>query len=802
MNRTLFIRSYLLFLLWVFCPLSLLSQTTPPEEIVQKFIKYSRQTLQEKLYVHTDQSVYLTGELLWFNVYYVDGSMHRPLDLSKVAYLEVIDQNQRQVLQAKVALSDGSGNGSFFLPASLNSGNYLIRGYTNWMKNFGREYFFEKPVTIINTFRQIGALPIKDTLNYEVQFFPEGGNLVENIASKVAFRVNDAYGKGVEFKGLLLTSQNDTVASFQPQRFGIGHFLFTPVPGKEYRALLRLANGKELIQKLPDIHSQGYTMQLEESTTGEIKITVQVSSSIQLPYVYLFAHTRQQIKIAQKQIVNQNIATFTFSKQILGDGISHLTIFNASNQPICERLYFKNPEQKLVINTKPDQEIYSSRKKVALAISTQNTSGNPLASRLSMAVYKADTLLTGDNFTLPSYLWLSSDLTGKIESPDYYFTENGPHIQQELDNLMLTHGWRRFKWQQMLNADSLSLQFIPEYEGHLVQGRIVHTSQNAPGASISAYLSVPGKYPQLYIAQSNQAGEILFPVKEVYGARQLIAQTNFQRDSLYRIELSSPYFETNSSLQLPYFSLLEQTTDALITRSLSMQTQNTYFAGKKNQFIAFRPDTATFYGIPDARYNLDDYTRFPLIEDVLKEYVPGVQARKRRGNYYLEVLDLPHKLNFTDNPLVVVDGVPVFDMNRLMSYNPNKIKRLDVLTRKYYLGPEAFSGVLGFSTFTGEVAGLPLEPGAVIIDFEGLQQQREFYKPSYDTPQQTQNRLPDFRHLLYWSPTVKTTQEGKAHVEFYTSDMEGEYVGVLEGITKDGKIGYTTFTITVQHPPK
>ncbi|MDO1450370.1 hypothetical protein Q0590_29110 [Rhodocytophaga aerolata] len=802
MNQTILTRIHLIFFLMVSCAANLFSQTDASEEVVQKFNNYSRQALQEKLYIHTDQSVYLTGELLWFKVYYVDGTLHQPLDLSKVAYLEVLDQDQRPVLQAKVALSDGSGNGSFFLPASLNSGNYLIRGYTNWMKNFDKAYFFEKPVTIINTFRQIGALPVKDTLHYEVQFFPEGGNLVENIASKVAFRVTDHYGKGVGFKGVVLTAENDTVARFQPQKFGIGHFLFTPLPGNQYKAILRLANGKELIQKLPEIHSLGYTMQLEESAAGEINVTVQVASTTPLPHVYLLAHTRQQIKIAQKQALQQNTATFTFSKQVLGDGISHITIFNASNQPVCERLYFKRPEQKLVISAKADQEIHSSRKKVVLDISTQHTSGNPLAAQLSVAVYKTDTLLTGDNLTLPSYLWLSSDLAGKVESPDYYFTENGPHVQQELDNLMLTHGWRRFSWQQMMKGDRLSLKYIPEYEGHLVQGRIIHTTQNTPAANISAYLSVPGRYPQLYIAQSDSAGELLFAVKEVYGARQLIAQTNSQRDSLYRIELKLPYFETSSSWQLPYFSLAAQTTDALLTRSLSMQTQNTYFAGKRNHFTAFRPDTATFYGSPDARYHLDEYTRFPLIEDVLKEYVPGVQARKRRGNYYLEVLDLPHKINFTDNPLVVVDGVPVFDMNRLMSYNPFKVKRLDVVTRKYYLGPESFSGVLGFATFTGEVAGLPLDPGAVILDFEGLQQQREFYAPLYDTPQQQENRLPDFRHLLFWSPTVKTNKDGKTQLAFYTSDMEGEYTGVLEGITPDGKIGHSTFTITVQHPPK
>jgi hypothetical protein len=291
-------------------------------------------------------------------------------------------------------------------------------------------------------------------------------------------------------------------------------------------------------------------------------------------------------------------------------------------------------------------------------------------------------------------------------------------------------------------------------------------------------------------------------LKETYGTRQIITQTNSQKDSLYRIELFSPYSQKYTSRQLPYFNLPVRLKEQLLTRSISMQAQNTYFSDRRNRFTSPLPDTSTIYGIPDARYNLDEYTRFPLMEDVLKEYVPGVQARKRRGKYHLEVLDLPHKINFNDNPLVLVDGVPVFNMDRMMAFDPLKVKRLDVLTRRYFYGPSSFSGVLSYSTYTGEAANLPLDQGAIIIDFEGLQLQREFYQPVYDNSQQRESRLPDFRHLLYWSPTVKTDRQGRKALSFYTSDLEGEYVIVVEGITKDGDAGYTSSSFTVQNPAK
>jgi hypothetical protein len=331
---------------------------------------------------------------------------------------------------------------------------------------------------------------------------------------------------------------------------------------------------------------------------------------------------------------------------------------------------------------------------------------------------------------------------------------------------------------------------------------VLNIRDSKPAKNIDAYLSVPGRFPQFYVSPSNSNGEIQFVLKPIYGSKQVITQTNSRKDSLYRIELSSPYSQKFSSKEIPYFKVSEQFKDQLLARSIGMQVQNTYFADTRNRYFSPLRDTTAFYGVADATYNLDEYTRFPLMEDVLKEYVPGVQARKRRGKYHLEVLDLPHKINFSDNPLVLVDGVPVFDMDRVMTFNPLKVKRLEVLNRKYYFGPSSYSGLLSLSTYTGEIKSLPLDPAAIILDFEGLQQQREFYTPIYETLQQAENRLADFRNLLYWSPSLKTELKGRVSLQFYTSDLEGAYILVLEGLTNNGEAGYTTAYFTVQNAIK
>jgi hypothetical protein len=138
---------------------------------------------------------------------------------------------------------------------------------------------------------------------------------------------------------------------------------------------------------------------------------------------------------------------------------------------------------------------------------------------------------------------------------------------------------------------------------------------------------------------------------------------------------------------------------------------------------------------------------------------------------------------------VLLDGVPVFDIDKLMNYDPLKIRKLDVVSRMYFLNNMFFEGVVNFTTYKGNLEGYELDPHATVIDYEGLQLQREFYAPVYDTREQAESRLPDFRNLLYWSPQIKTNNAGKQEVSFYSSDLPGKYAVVLQGLTADGKAG-------------
>src|SRR5690606_11826676 len=160
----------------------------------------------------------------------------------------------------------GSGNGSLILPSSVNSGHYTVRAYTNWMKNFSSAYFFEKPLTIVNTFKTLGLEASSKQAQHDLQFFPEGGSLVNNLKSKVAFKATDKNGKGVSLKGAILNQQNDTVAHVSSHKFGMGHFFITPAAGGQYRAVLTDGKGATITQYLPAAQTSG-VVRSEEHTS-------------------------------------------------------------------------------------------------------------------------------------------------------------------------------------------------------------------------------------------------------------------------------------------------------------------------------------------------------------------------------------------------------------------------------------------------------------------------------------------------------------------------------------------------------
>jgi hypothetical protein len=785
MKRPAAILAYVL--LWLLSHLAS-GQSNVSDTLQNRFENYQRKNLQEKIYIHLDHTSYVTGETLWFKIYCVDSRAHMLLDVSKVAYVEVVDRQGDPVLKTKIKLMKGEGDGSFFLPATLDSDNYVVRAYTNWMKNTPEEYFFHQPFSIINPFRKKDRTEVSAKPAVDAQFFAEGGTLLAGVEAKIAFRIVDTNGIGMECSGSIINEQNDTVVEFSPSKFGLGSFHFTP-GNNTYRAVITDSNQKNYIVPFPKASSIGYSIELiNESQNLQFNIR---TLGIDQSHVILFGHTRGKTFFVQELPLINGATSFRIPASILNDGVSHFTLFNEELQPVCERLFFKKPKSLLTIRANTDNSEYSPRRKVKLIVDVSNELGIGENASLSVSVHKRDSLETIDGKDIASHLLLSSDLVGEIESPSYYLSNA---TSQEFDNLMLTHGWRRFAWKEITQPSARSPKYLPELEGPILTGKL-YNEIDVPAANTPTFLTNASNAIKVHSFRSGKDGDIRYVLDNIEGATKLYLQTDFTRDSLFRFAIDNPFFNTQKRYNTPALSISANQTNTIISRSVSMQVEDIYSEERKEMQRSLK-DTIPFYGTADEIYFLDDYTRFPVMEEVMREYVKGVWVRKRQGKFYFVVLDNINKSVFKQDPLILLDGVPMFDVNKIMAIDPRKIKRIDVLTREYYLGTNTFPGIVSYFTYSGDLAGIKPHAKSAILEYEGLQITREFFSPLYETERHRSNRLPDRRHLLTWIPSSKIVN-GKAEIEFFTSDVTGTFKINIQAIAPNGKPGSSTTLFTV-----
>jgi hypothetical protein len=785
---------YLLLLCW-FCGKA---QNQFTGQLQKAFYDYQTNHLQEKLYVHTDKTFYLAGETIWFKIYSVDESFHRPLSVSSIAYIELIGREERPVIQVKVQMKGGTGNGAITLPASIPSGNYLFRAYTSWMKNFPADFFYKQTVSIVNTLR--GRLPGDSarTSTAEIQFFPEGGNLVNGLTSVVGFKISGKQGTGLHGKGAIFNQQKDTLVRFESFYNGMGRFQFTPQKNETYYAVVKIGDSS-IIRKLPDAMEEGLTLHMSEPEKDKIKISVLGSTEFANSRVYLFSHTRHVIKNVQTGQLNRGTAVFFVNKNDLGEGISTFTLFNASEQPVCERLIFRRPEKRLLIGLSTNQENYSSRKEVNVDLTTTDSSGLPLPANMSLSVFLLDSLQCLPEENIVSYLYLTSELKGRIESPDYYFNRTDDSSDLAVDNLLMTQGWRRFKWSAVLQAGKPEFEFLPETEGPVITGKIVNKSNGLAAKDIAYNLTVPGKDFAFSNARSNADGNIWFTFRSTYKSNAIILQPANISDSDFRIDVMSPYADKYVTYPLGPVPISREYEKTLLRRSISTQVENTYRIDKKHRYIKVSdPDSTAFFGKPDLYYYLDDYTRFVTMEEVLREYVDDVRVRREGDKFRFRVRNLLFNTFFDEDPLLLVDGLPVSDASRVVALDPLKIRKIEVVSRKFFTGSAIVDGIVSVESYDGSLGATLLDPNAFVLEYDGLQQQREFYSPVYSIADQQLSPVPDYRNVLQWSPQLISGQNGKKQVSFYTADLKGKFAIVVEGISPEGQMGFaiTTFQVS------
>lgn len=348
--------------------------------------------------------------------------------------------------------------------------------------------------------------------------------------------------------------------------------------------------------------------------------------------------------------------------------------------------------------------------------------------------------------------------------------------------------WER--WTGSLGLSPYSGKWMAEYEGPIISGKMIDLSTGEPSSKEGAkpLLGFSGSQIRLFGGQLGQDGEVTFFTKHISGTHEGVTTALSPSKNRYRVDLESPY-ASHAEKEIPVLKLNPAWQDELVKRSVGVQVLHAYLADSLAREIEEKP---WFQWKPDWSYLLDEYTRFTTMEEVVIEFIPGLRFRRIDGTRRLSVLTEERTGYTMGNSLILLDGIPITDHEVIFKYNPLNIRKIDVYKGKYVFGGQIFDGIAFFSSYANNYPGLAVDNATQFFDYEGTEAQRIFYMPAYQTEAERQSPVPDFRHTLLWMPDIPLNGEPSVSIPFTTSDLTGEFIITVEGLTEKGEAIYAT----------
>ncbi len=793
--------------------------------LVEQFRLYHQQRPTEKVYLHTDRDAYAIGETVWMKGYLVSGSEHAVDTVSRVLYVDLVDPVARRVrLRTQLRAAGGFAPGQLALPDSLPVGTYQLRAYTSYMRNYADAYFFTKTLTILEpnaaAANQVTGADRPSQARPDVQFMPEGGQLVEGLEGRVAFKAIDASGRSTAVNGFVLNARKDTIAGLSGMHLGMGLLTLTPEAGQTYTAFVRQGDGTLAQYPMPGAVPQGITMQVDNLThKDKMRVYIRHNKTVSdaAATMTLVAQTRGQIVQVANVPVAKKTSVVQLPKADFPEGIAQLTIFDETNQPVCERLVFIDKAERLNVALTPARPTYQNRQAVEVTVTTTDAQGKPVAANLSLAAVDARLAPEVDTnaATLTSHLLLASDLTGTVEQPGYYFNPAHTDRLQKLDLLLLTQGWRRFAWPDVLAGTPPVFKY-PVEQGLSLTGRVLRANQKPVGSKVSLtfVLAKRDSTREFLAGMSDEAGNYAaYDLDFIDTTTVLIQGTRGKANRDLAITLDQLLTPTVTITRVPYNPLefrrdelaefLKRTNEYLeierqIRRNREVLLEAVTVKAKK--YVA--PDSRKIYGTADATVKFDPMNtagRLTVL-DVIQGRVAGVQVT---GSGFNAKVQIRGAANFSGaiEPLFVVDGMPI-DLQGVMSLSVQDVDQVDVLkgASAAIYGSRAAGGVISILTKRGSPnydLAKEAAPGTLIAKLPGYAPVREFYAPRYDVKKPEHVR-PDYRTTLFWAPMIQTNAQGKATVSFFTSDAKTDLRIRAEGITPTGTPGVGRATVRVE----
>jgi len=622
------------------------------------------------------------------------------------------------------------------------------------------------------------------TNDFDVKFFPEGGALLSIPHQNVAFKVQGADGFSKEVEGFLFNSKGDTLTNFRSEHNGMGIFTMNPVDNETYYVTARTNDSITKRFDLPAIEPKGISIAMSHYKQ-EIRYEIQKTETTEWPQkLFLLAHTRGKLAILQP--INPERTFGKMNDSLFTEGITHFMLIDQQGNALSERLVFVPDHKPNQWQITADQPTYGKREKVSLQIAAKDNEGNPVEGTFSVSItdrksIQPDSL--ADNIL--SNLLLTSDLKGYVEDPAYYFLNQDARTLRSIDYLMMTHGWRRHKIENVLRTPSLSFTNYIE-KGQTISGRIMgFFGANVKKGPICV---LAPKYNIIATTETDEKGQFIVNTSFRDSTTFLVQARTKKGFAGVDILMDPPQYPV-ATHKAPYFNGA-----ATFMEDYLMNTRDQYYMEGGMRVYNLKEVTVTAKRERPSSKSI--YTgginTYTVEEDRLQGYgQTAFDAASRLPSVTITNGSEIHIRNNSEPAIIVIDDIVYEDASDILKdIQVSDMSSISLLrgADAVILGPRASGGAVVITL--KDPRNLPARPAQGIITYTplGYSESVEFYHPTYDTPEKKNAQRSDFRSTVYWNPELRLDAEGKATIEYYTPDSTAPEDIIIEGVDKNGKV--------------
>jgi len=423
------------------------------DKIVGAFQDYSK-PYREIVYCHLNKSTYIKGEFLGFSAYVLDKDLKTPSKKTKNLYCVITDSNDNIIKSKLLKVNKGFVNNVFSLDSLFTSGNYRFKAYTNWMKNFDEPNAFAEDFIVINPEDTTSLKKEVKKNMLDAQFLAEGGHFVDNVITNVGVIIKNANGFGApNIEGNVYDSNNQFIATFKTNSFGISKFLINPKINDNYNVKIDYLN-QSFEFKIDDIKSKGVSVHInavKNKLSLNFKTNERTIKEIRGKDYKLTFHNGKDVKGLELMFKEKELVKILDLNELF-PGVNIFTLFDENNTPILERMFFNYNGIKTL--NSGDASYSTLKDSLSIRIPLLKTSASYIDStNVSISVLPEETKSYNRHHNIISYTYLQPYVKSYIENASYYFTSITPKKKYDLDNLLITQGWSSYSWENVFNKN-------------------------------------------------------------------------------------------------------------------------------------------------------------------------------------------------------------------------------------------------------------------------------------------------------------------------------------------------------------